>query len=86
MGQRQQESACGLCGLTFSIRPLHLRAFQNARALAKSGAVEALLGYLKADCVGNPDMGASVCSSLRRLVVNDEICTVGLRLFAVHTP
>ena len=54
------------------------RAFQNGRAIAKAGAPEAMLAAMR-DCPTSaeraPQLVTAVCGALRRIAVNDEICT-----------
>ncbi len=52
------------------------RAFQNGRTLAKAGAPAALLAILqRGSAMAEPDMAAAACGAIKRLAVNDEICT-----------
>lgn len=59
---------------------MRCRAFQNGRTMANAGALKALLGLLQrensaAAAAGNPDLLAAVCGAMRRIAVNDDICT-----------
>lgn len=59
---------------------LHCRAFQNGRTIANAGALEAMYGILHREnntevAAGHPDLVAAVCSAMRRIAVNDDICT-----------
>lgn len=52
------------------------RAFQNGRTLAKAGAPATLLAILqRGSASAEPDVAAAACSAIKRLAVNDEICT-----------
>ena len=55
----------------------HCRAFQNGRAIAKAGAPEAMLAAMQdhmAASAHTPQVPTAVCSALRRIAVNDDIC------------
>lgn len=59
---------------------LHDRAFQNGRTIANAGALEAIFNILQrenstAAAAGHPELVAAVCGAMRRIAVNDEICT-----------
>lgn len=51
------------------------RAFQNGRAIAKAGAPEAMLAAMHRH-IGTPiqQIPTAICSALRRIAVNDDIC------------
>ncbi|KAK9915509.1 hypothetical protein WJX75_000068 [Coccomyxa subellipsoidea] len=80
-------SALGaLCGALRSfataddLRPSTSRAFQNGRTIANAGALEAMYGILHWEnntevAAGHPDLVAAVCGAMRRIAVNDDICT-----------
>ncbi len=56
------------------------RAFQNGRTIANAGALEAMFGILQrensaAAATGHPELVAAVCGAMRRIAVNDELCT-----------
>ncbi|BDA43881.1 Armadillo repeat-containing protein 6 [Coccomyxa sp. Obi] len=62
------------------LRPSTSRAFQNGRTIANAGALEAMFGILQrenstAAAAGHPELVAAVCGAMRRIAVNDEICT-----------
>ena len=54
------------------------RAFQNGRAIAKAGAPEAMLAAMR-ECTTGAERASqlvtAVCGALRRIAVNDDICT-----------
>ena len=53
------------------------RAFQNGRGIAKAGAPEAMLAAMRdhvASGTAAPQIPTAVCSALRRIAVNDQIC------------
>ena len=52
------------------------RSFQNARTMAAEGAAGALLRLLlRADC-SSTAVEAALCSAMRHVAVNDDICKV----------
>ena len=54
------------------------RAFQNGRAIAKAGAPEAMLAAMRdrmTRAERAPQLVTAVCGALRRIAVNDDICT-----------
>ncbi|CAL8469870.1 g9412 [Coccomyxa elongata] len=62
------------------LRPSTSRAFQNGRTIANAGALEAMFNILQrenstAATGGHPELVAAVCGAMRRIAVNDEICT-----------
>jgi hypothetical protein len=54
------------------------RSFQNARTLAQDGAAAALLALLKTEPGSSAQLAAPLCSALRHIAVNDDICKVRL--------
>ena len=52
------------------------RSFQNARTLAQDGAATALLALLKTRLGGSLQLAAPLCSALKYIAVNDDICKV----------
>ena len=68
--------ACVTFARSLDASCLRCRSFQNARTLAQDGAAAAILALLKACPGASPQLAASLCSALRHIAVNDDICKV----------
>ena len=56
------------------------RSFQNARTLAQDGAAAALLALLKSEPGSAAQLVTPLCTALRNVAVNDDICKVRLKI------
>ena len=66
---------------------MRCRSFQNARTMAGEGAAVALLALLLQRGHSSPALEAALCSAMRHVAVNDDICKVmpvDSRLDALH--